>query len=67
MIDVCRPLGGEHAIDGDGIDDILNAAAPGKVERRLPEPLDDRADGLGASETLGHLVTDITGIEVGKD
>ena len=57
-------LGGGHCHE---VDYIICAAAPRKVVHGTGQSLENGADGLHATQSLGNLVADISRLEIGED
>ena len=53
--------------DGDHADDVGGRAAARQVVHRGGDALQHGSDCLGAAQTLGDLVADVAGVEVGED
>ena len=52
--------------NGNGVDDILNGTASGKVGNGLGESLEEGTVGTGVAESLGNFISDVSGLEVGE-
>ena len=58
--------GALHQGDGGGIDDVVYAAAPGKIADRFREPLEERAVSLRSRKALYQFIPDIARLKIGK-
>src|ERR1700693_4586384 len=60
-------LSGLDRGQGDGIDNVIDQGASGKVIHRASQPLEHGSDADHVSAALNRLVSGIPGVQVGKD
>src|SRR3984893_11413609 len=60
-------LSGLDRGQGDGIDNVIDQGASGKVIHRASQPLEHGSDADHVTAALNRLVSGIPGVQVGKD